>query len=157
MSNLLTIPPRRRSDLLVRPLGDQGECVVKDQRSGEYYNLGPQESFLLDRLDGEQTAQAICDSFQKKFAEPLTEAELQEFLELARSLGFLQIVGVPGTLRERPITAPLEQPADGPHPKRKVGRSFLYLRFSVFDPDRFFSWLEPKIRLIWTRGFFILS
>jgi len=157
MSQSLTIPPRRRSDLLVRPLGDGGQCVVKDQRTGEYYNLGPQEAFLLERLDGEQTAQAICASFQKRFDQPLTEADLQEFLELARSLGFLQIIGVPGTLLERPITAPLEQPAPAPALRKTQKRNILYLRFSVFDPDRFFNWLEPKIRFIWTRGFFVLS
>src|SRR5688500_9950023 len=82
------ILPRRGSDLLVRPLGDGGECVVKDQKSGEYYNLGPQEAFLLERLDGEQTARAICESFEKKFGQPLSEEDLQEFLELARSLRF---------------------------------------------------------------------
>src|SRR6266568_3368995 len=157
MSDLLTIPPRRRSDLLVRPLGERGDCVVKDQRSGEYYNLGPQESFLLERLDGEQTAHAICDSFQKKFSQPLTEADLQEFLELARSLGFLQIVGVPGTLRDRPITAPPQDEATSPVPQKKTRQNLLYFRVSAFDPDRFFNWLEPKIRFIWTRAFFFLS
>src|SRR6476619_5946726 len=123
MSELRIIPPRRRSDLLVRPLGDGGDCVVKDQRSGEYYNLGPQESFLLERLDGEQTAGAICKSFADKFGQPLSENELAEFLGLARSLGFLQIVGVPGTFLERPITAPLEQPTRAPQASNKSRRS----------------------------------
>jgi putative peptide zinc metalloprotease protein len=157
MPQLLTIPPRRRSDLLVRPLGESGDCVVKDQRSGEYFNLGPQEAFLLERLDGEQTAQAICESFAEKFGQPLTEAELGEFLELARSLGFLEIVGVPGRLLERPITAPPAEPAPAPAPRKKARQSILYCRFSVFDPDRLFDWLEPKIRFIWTRGFFVVS
>jgi len=157
MSQPPLIPPRRRSDLLLRPLGDGGDCVVKDQRSGEYYNLGPQESFLLERLDGEQTAQAICKSFHDKFHQPLSEADLHEFLGLARSLGFLQIVGVPGTLLERPITAPFEDAALSPVPKKKPRQSLLYFRLSAFDPDRFFNWLEPKIRFIWTRGFFLFS
>src|SRR3954469_16273845 len=129
MSQLLIIPPRRRSDLLVRPLGDGGESVVKDQRSGEYFNLGAQESFLLERLDGEQTAQAICKLFEQKFHQPLSEADLQEFLELARSLGFLQAVGVPGMILERPITGSIET---SPAPKKKARQSLLYLRFSVF-------------------------
>src|SRR3954469_25055087 len=157
MSDLVTIPPRRRPDLLVRPLGDGGDCVVKDQRSGEYYNLGPQESFLLERLDGETTANAICNAFEKRFSQPLSETELHEFLDLARSLGFLQAVGVPGTLLERPITAPLDQPLAAPAPKPNPRKSLLYLRYSAFDPDRFFNWLEPKIRFIWTRSFFTLS
>src|SRR3954466_4176285 len=120
MAVMERIPPRRRSDLLLRPLGEAGECVVKDLRRGEYYNLGAQEAFLLERLDGEQTAQAICQSFENKFGQPLSEADLQEFLELARSLGFLQVIGVPGTTLERPITGPADQPAASPEPKRKA-------------------------------------
>jgi putative peptide zinc metalloprotease protein len=159
MNVSLTIPPRRRTDLLVRPLGDRGDCVVKDPQSGNYFNLGPQETFLLERLDGEQTAQSICDSFKKHFGQPLAEADLQEFLELARSLGFLQIVGVPGILRDRPITGPLEPPppAAAPQPAKKARQSILYWRVSAFDPDGFFNWLEPKIRFIWTRAFLLLS
>ncbi|HEV8603805.1 MAG TPA: efflux RND transporter periplasmic adaptor subunit [Tepidisphaeraceae bacterium] len=140
-------------------MGDHGDCVVKDLGSGDYYNLGPQESFLLERLDGEQTAQSICESFKKRFGQPLSESELQDFLELARSLGFLEAAGVPGTILDRPITAPLSAlaPPPTPKPQRKKRQSILYWRISVFDPDRFFNWLEPKIRFIWTRTFLLLS
>src|SRR5439155_1007267 len=47
-------------------------------------------------------------------------------------------------------------------PAKKKSRSWrpqsiLYWRRSFFDPDQFFTWLEPKIRFFWTRGFLILS
>src|SRR4051812_39190574 len=48
------IPPPRRPELLVNPLGDEGQHVVKDPWTGAYYNLGKEESFLLLRLDGRQ-------------------------------------------------------------------------------------------------------
>ena len=38
-----------------------------------------------------------------------------------------------------------------------VGRDLLYWHVNFFDPDRFFSWLEPKIRFVWTRGFAAVS
>ena len=53
------IPPARRTDLIFKPLGDRGEHVVKDRRTGGYFNLGPQESFLFARLDGRQTGAEI--------------------------------------------------------------------------------------------------
>ncbi len=118
MAESLTIPPARRSDLLLRPLGEDGESVVKDLRTGAYYNLGPQESFLLERLDGEQSAASICQSFEGR----------------------------------RVITGP--SPAATPSKKRQ---SILYWRISIFDPDRLFNWLEPKIRFIWTRTFLIVT
>src|SRR5687768_16422701 len=169
MSNPPTIPPSRRNDLLLRPLGDGGDCVVKDLRTGDYFNLGPQESFLLERLDGEQTATAICKSFETHFGQPLTESELQEFLELARSMGFLEAVGVPGTLREdavitggvqhhvaRTKAAPAAVPTPAPPPATRR-QTILYCSIYIFDPDRLLNWLEPIIRFVWTRSVLLLS
>src|SRR5688572_18344496 len=165
MSDVATIPPARRPELMLRPIGNRGEFVVKDPQSGQYFNLGPQESFLLERLDGEQTARAICDAFERHFNEPLSEQDLGEFLEVARSMGFLQAVGVPGTLLgedARAVTtadyasAPPSRAAAEPTPA-KPRQSILYWRKSAFDPDRFFNWLEPRIRFVWTRGFVIVS
>src|SRR5437588_471130 len=48
--------PARRSDLLLRPSADDGRHVVKDLRSGRFFELGPQEAFLLQCLDGRRTA-----------------------------------------------------------------------------------------------------
>src|SRR5688572_26307656 len=150
MSDLAMIPPARRPELMLRPIGNRGEFVVKDPRSGQYFNLGPQESFLLERLDGEQTARAICDAFERHFSEPLSEQDLQEFLEVARSMGFLQVVGVPGAIlgqetgKSAPATADYASaPRPQPQPQPTQARqSILYWRKSAFDPDHLFNWLE---------------
>ena len=36
-------------DLVVRPLGENGQYVVKDPRTGDFFHLGEQEHFLLGR------------------------------------------------------------------------------------------------------------
>src|SRR5688500_4330282 len=72
--------PARRAELLVRPLGDGGEHVVKDPRTGEYFNLGPQESFLLLRLDGRHDISEIRAAFEARFGEPLSEQDVEEFV-----------------------------------------------------------------------------
>src|SRR5512135_306981 len=92
-----TIPPARRPDLVLRPLGDDGRHVVKDLRTGKFFNLGPMESFLLLRLDGEQPVETICSAFEERFGEPLTEEDLGDLLDLARDRGLLRSGGGPET------------------------------------------------------------
>jgi multidrug efflux pump subunit AcrA (membrane-fusion protein) len=170
MADLATIPPPRRSELLLRPLGDKGDHVVKDPVTGQFFNLGPQEAFLLQRLDGQQSAEAICQAFTDKFGEALTIDDLDQFIEMARGQGFLQRTCQPvaGPQREKapsvngstahgaaaccPATAPRSAP-----PPPRPRQSILYWRKRVFDPDQLFNWLEPKIRFFWTTGFLVLS
>src|SRR5947199_27691 len=82
MTTLAAIPPARRAGLLIRPLGNGGEHVVKDAASGEYFNLGPEEAFLLLELDGRRGAGAILRAFEQQFGSPLTEADLDAFVDL---------------------------------------------------------------------------
>src|SRR5215471_19303276 len=50
------ILPARRSDLVIRALGEEGRYVVKDPRTSAYFQFGTEEHFLLAHLDGRQTA-----------------------------------------------------------------------------------------------------
>src|ERR1051326_424038 len=88
-----TIPPARRTELVLRPLGDRGQYVAKDPVTGSYFNLGEQEYFLLGQLDGRRSTAEICQAFEQRFGEPLTGDDLDGFLELAESQGFLQPTG----------------------------------------------------------------
>lgn len=90
MPPTITIPPPRRTELILRPLGREGQYVAKDPVSGSYFNLGEQEFFLLEQLDGIQSVDAICRAFHQRFGEAITEADLNGFLELAQSQNFLQ-------------------------------------------------------------------
>ncbi|MCH8149519.1 MAG: PqqD family peptide modification chaperone [Planctomycetes bacterium] len=159
MSQLTTIPPARRPELSLTPLGERGQYVVKDPQTREYYTLGEQECFLLERLDGEQAREAICAAFEERFGEPLSDEELDEFLELARARGLLQEERHADTQTRRHAESddrtlsPHPRVAPSPRPKQSI----LYWRKSFFDPDRLFTWLEPRVRFFWTRTFFVLS
>ncbi len=74
----------------MRPLGDQGQYVVKDPRTGEFFHLGEQEYFLLTQLDGQRSAAAVCTAFAERFGQPLSVEELDEFVEMARKQRLLQ-------------------------------------------------------------------
>jgi multidrug efflux pump subunit AcrA (membrane-fusion protein) len=149
MPELATRPPARRPELLIRPLGEQGPYVVKDPRGGGYYHLGEEEHFLLTQLDGRRDAEAIRAAFAARFGQPLSGEELQEFLDVARAQGLLQAEEAGGP---RPASPP---PGDrGPAP---LGLHILYWRKSLFDPDRLFTWLAPKVWFFWTPAFLVFS
>ena len=88
--------PERRPDLLIRPIGDNGNYVVKDPRTGEYFSLGAQEQFLLVGLDGRQTADALRAAFERRFGEPLSADDLAGFVGLASAQGFLRTPATAG-------------------------------------------------------------
>jgi Coenzyme PQQ synthesis protein D (PqqD) len=105
MSELATLLPARRTELVIKPLGDEGRYVVKDPRTGEFFHLGEVEHFLLTQLDGQRTAETLCAAYAERFDEPLSEDDLDEFIELARSQGFLR--------EENPLTPDLSPPFAG--------------------------------------------
>jgi putative peptide zinc metalloprotease protein len=165
MPEVMTIPPARRRDLILSQVSDCGKCVVKDPHSGSYYDLGPEEAFLLEQLDGERPSHDICKAFGDRFGEALEADDLGEFVELARSKGFLRSPKETTALtdgsnveqKDSSVQIPSETES-GPTPAKKMsfGRfagKMLYWRTNFFDPDRFFNWLEPRIRFVWTRGF----
>src|SRR5256885_17228516 len=72
-----TVLPARRPDLVFKPIGDDGQHVVKDPRTGAYFKLGLEESFLFARLDGRHNVQEVCRAFSPRFAEPLEPQDLE--------------------------------------------------------------------------------
>ena len=146
--------PACRADLIIRPLGDDGRFVIKDPAHGEFFQIGESEHFLLERFDGCSDAGVIRAAFVERFGEPLSEDDLNEFIELALSQGFLQSEAglhpnhdLPGSVSE--LRSQNALPG---------GRqSILHWRRSLWDPDRLFSRVAPKIWFFWTRSFLILS
>src|SRR5262245_9742980 len=154
MPDLATVPPARRSDLLFRVQGEQGQYVVKDPRTGQFFTIGDEEFFLLWRLDGERTAEALCAAYEACFGKPLALADLDEFTALVRAWGFLKADDRAGA---GPAPAPGPPPAGAAGVEAEPRRSLLYWRVSLFNPDRLFDRVEPRIRFFWTRGFLLLS
>lgn len=153
-------PPRRRPELVVRPVGAEGRCVVKNPRTGEYFQLGPQEAFLLERLDGRNSADDIRQSFERQFHEPLPPEDFDQFLALARHQRLVQTeTDEPPAVAAAPqptVSAP-PQTATAPAESSASWQSLLYWRRRLFDPDRLFNRLEPLLRWIWTPMFLALS
>ncbi len=144
------IPPVRRTELLIKPIGEDGQHVVKDPRTGGYFNLAAQEAFLLLQLDGKQSAGDICSAFETRFAELIAPDDVEQFVELAKSQGFVERSAAAST-------QPAEPPPAKPLTPLRVAKKVLFFRRSVFDPDRLFTWLAPKIAVAWSALFFWVS
>jgi putative peptide zinc metalloprotease protein len=159
MSAPVTLLPPRRPELVIRPLGEDGRYVVKDPHTGAYFHLGEEEHFLLTQLDGQKDAEAVCAAFTKRFGLPLSPEELDEFVQMVEAQGFLQ---PPGEGRQFPEASTGPGAHDPRTPAADVegapfGLRLLYWRKSIFDPDRLFTWLAPKIGFFWTPAFLVVS
>jgi methyltransferase-like protein/SAM-dependent methyltransferase len=95
--NSAAIPLACRAELLLGPLktGQPGRYAVHDLRTGDRYALGDPEYFLLAQLDGARSAPDICRTFEERFGQSLSEEELNQFVELANTRGFLRPVAAP--------------------------------------------------------------
>ena len=157
----LTPPlPGRRPDLIFSPAGEGGGYVIKDPLAGEYFTTGEEEHFLLTQCDGRQSAEAIRARFAERFGQSLEAEELDEFLGTARKQGLLRA----GEARDDVCLASTaiqtgSQGADHSKPgRRRVSwQGLLSWRISLFDPDRFFTWAQPKLWFFWTRDFVLFS
>lgn len=171
MANALELPVFAKH-FVFGPLGDDGKCVVKDLQRQTYFRLGEKERFLLELLDGHRTRQEVRIAYESRFDAELQDDDLDDFLELARTRGLLEstdAAGIGASVESPPRRAPEPAPPTAARPVAPPtapvkparpaprGQSILAWRKSLFDPDRLFTWLEPKLRFFWTRGFLIVS
>src|SRR5262245_37023299 len=84
--------PCRKSELVSWPAGPNGSYLVRNRQSGDTFQIGEPERYLLGRLNGRHTAQEVCTQFADRFGESLTAGDLADFLALAEERGFLQSV-----------------------------------------------------------------
>jgi multidrug resistance efflux pump len=156
MNNLATPMPTRRADLVIRPIGDDGRHVVKNPQTGEFFHLGPEEHFLLEQLDGEKDAEAVCAAFQKRFGEPLDAGDVDGFIQMATKQGLLE-KAESGRRKAEDANPKSDPDAGSVRVTPRARQSVLYWRKTIFDPDRLFNRLEPRIRCFWTRAFLLFS
>ncbi|MHB8900385.1 MAG: hypothetical protein ACYC6Y_16665, partial [Thermoguttaceae bacterium] len=160
------VPPHQ-PDLVITPSGNDGNVVVKNPRTGEYFQLGPHEGFLLEQLHGRHSANEICESFRERFGEPLSADELDQFVRLARARNLVSVEQTDGReVRRQEVEAPATStvaarptPAAGsePRPRRGGVEQWLFWRKRLLDPHPLFAWLHRRLRLIWSPAFVVLS
>lgn len=107
MQSLATRLPVRRPGLVSTRTGENNHYLIRNRLTGESFQLGAEEHFLLSALDGRQTGEEICVFFAEQFNEALSEQELDEFIELSTESGLLQ---APSPAQDQIVSpGPLEQ------------------------------------------------
>lgn len=83
--------PRLRTGLVVMPDGETGRGrVVKDPRTRRYYRFDEVEGFILDRLDGRNTAVDVQVELAAQLGETFTLEEVQDFLDTLKEKGLVE-------------------------------------------------------------------
>ena len=134
-----------RSDLVIsRQDGSNGTIfVIKDPVTERYFRFKETEHFIAQQFDGATSPDTVRQRFEGKFGVDLSPENMEQFVNRLRGVGLLT----------NGDAAPPVQPSA----RRRVAGDIFYLRSRIFDPDRLFDWLIPKIQFLFTPYFVALS
>jgi multidrug resistance efflux pump len=134
-----------RKDLVVcRQDGTEGTIfVIKDPVTERYFRFKETEHFIAQQFDGATSPDTVRQRFEGKFGVNLSPENMEQFVNRLRGVGLL-------TNGEAAPFVPSS-------PRRRVAGDIFYLRFKIFDPDRLFDWLIPRIQFLFTPIFLALS
>jgi len=134
-----------RDDLIVsRQGGLEGTVfVIKDPVAERFFRFKEIEHFIAQQLDGATSAETVRQRVQERFGNSPSPENLEQFINRLRGLGLVttEKAGTPSPSLRR----------------RRMGGDLFYLRYRLFDPDRLFDWLCPRVRFLFTPYFIGLS
>ncbi|MGP4111776.1 peptidase M50 [Streptomyces sp. 4N509B] len=112
MDSLATHQPRLRPEVLVSDAllhGPRIVHLVKDTATGQSFEVGPRERFLMVRMDGSRTVAELGAEYAAAFGRRLGEAHWGRLFQLLGGRGLLD-----GSPRPEPAPRPAGRPAGGP-------------------------------------------
>ena len=134
--------PRLRSHVEIHRHHYRGELwyVLQDHSSGRFQRFTPAAYQIIGLMDGRRTMQEIWDSVRDRVGdEAPTQEEVIRLLSQLHAVDALQVDVVPDTAEL------LKRFEKQRHAKwKQIARSPLFMRFPLFDPERFltrFRWL----------------
>ncbi len=146
---------RLRGDLRIEPQKYEGKTfyVVKDPVSLRYYRLKDHENFLLGFLDGEHTLDDAQKAYEQHYRpDRLKLEDLEAFAQQLLTAGLAQ--------NESPRAG--KQLFD--RRKKRIRSEWmqtltniLYIKISIFDPERLLTRMLRYVSWIFTLSFFALS
>src|SRR5437867_301139 len=140
-----TATVKLRNDLVIsRQDGSDGTIfVIKDPVTERYFRFKETEHFIAQQFDGATSPDTVRQRFEGKFGVNLSPENMEQFVNRLRGVGLL-------------TNGEAGQPVQS-SPRKRVAGDLFYLRFKIFDPDRLFDWLIPKIQFLFTPYFVALS
>lgn len=145
---------RARTDLVIHETMYQGETswVVKDPVGMKYFRVQRPEKIALGMIDGKHSYQEIKDELQEKFPEEKIRIEDVHMLVNSFHKNGLLISNSSGQ------AAPLQikRNKELKQKSTQLLMSAMSLRFPGVDPERFLSWLYPKLSWFFTKTMFAI-
>ncbi len=142
---MLSATVKLRDDLVIsRQDGSNGPIfVIKDPVTERYFRFKETEHFIAQQFDGATSPETARKRFEGKYGVILSPENLEQFVNRLRGVGLL--------------TDAEAAPPSRPSARKRVGGDLFYLRFKIFDPDRLFDRLIPRIRFLFTPYFLAFS
>ncbi|HEU5290987.1 MAG TPA: HlyD family efflux transporter periplasmic adaptor subunit [Cyclobacteriaceae bacterium] len=117
--------------------------IIKDPDSDRFFRFKEIETFIARQFNGNTPLETISERVADTFQVTLSQENLIQFSNRLQNIGLL--------IDEQTISGSAGK-------KRwKLNGDIFYLRGKLFNPDRFFDWLLPKIWFLFTPGFIIAS
>ena len=140
-----TATVRLRNDLVIsRQDGSEGTIfVIKDPVTERYFRFKETEHFIAQQFDGATSLDTARQRFEGKFGVNLSPENMEQFVNRLRGVGLLT---------NGEAAPPVQRSA-----RKRVAGDIFYLRSRIFDPDRLFDWLIPRIQFLFTPYFLALS
>lgn len=120
---------------------------VKDPETGCYYRVGPREHFLLSRMDGTRTLDDLAAEYAGTFRRRLGPESWQQLFGMLHQRQLLDGATDPAAIARLTATA-AEATA-------RAWRGPLSARFPLFDPDRLFARLLPRLAPLFSWWFVV--
>lgn len=142
--------PRLRPEVVLGPAQWRGERVVhhvKDPLTGSYYRIGAREYFLLSRMDGQHGTDEIAAEYEAAFGRRLGPESWAQLFGMLHRRQLLAGATDDETLAQ--LTAAAAAKAE------RTKRTLLYARLPLFDPQRLFSRVGPRLAPLFTRWFVV--
>jgi ABC-type multidrug transport system ATPase subunit len=146
--DLLDSRPALRPEIRVGPAALHGARtvhLVRNRRTGQFFEVGIKERFIIERLDGDRTLREIASDYIAEFGRRIPDGEWAAILGTLWRRGFLGSSAAPGSPPER--GAPPE-PGALPAGRDRRGRTALNATLPFGNPQPLLDRVAPHMRWV---------
>jgi len=131
-----------KDDLIVsRQENSEGVLyVVKDPSTERFFRFKEIEHFIAQQFDGYTSLKTIGQRVREKFSIEIPTEAILEFAKRLQNIGLLNT-----------------DDTQAPKKRNFFQGDIFYLRCKLFNPDRFYDWVLPKIKFLFTPAFIVVS
>ncbi len=148
--------PKLRDDLVLKRQVMAGEVtyLIKNRETSEYLRFREMEWAILSRLDGAHSFEEIAETFNREFPDTEVDAgQIEDFVDTLKKKEL--IVRTPaerGIVILEKLQAQRKKQAE-----QSQTKDIFYLTLATTDPSKFYAWIYPWIRWIWTPAFVVTT